>query len=115
GPLCAVHRSKVCGPVRKRPPCPGARLSRTLLATMSVPISFPDPARGDDAVRSWRRRDAVPAMVVALAVAAAGAALEVGARVRRGAAGPRAPLGITPPGAAARVDTAATTRLAGAA
>jgi hypothetical protein len=44
---------------------------------MSVPISFPDPARGDEAVRSWRWRDAVPAVVAALAVAAGTAALGV--------------------------------------
>ena len=29
-------------------------MSRTLLATMTVPIPFPDPARGDEAVRSGR-------------------------------------------------------------
>ena len=79
---------------------------------MSVPISFPDPARGDDAVRSWRRRDAVPAMVVALAVAAGTAALGVVAGLGWAAVAPRALLAITAPGAAALVNTETTAFIA---
>ena len=72
---------------------------------MSVPISFPDPARGDDAVRSWRWRDAVPAVVAALAVAAGTAALGVLAGLVWAAAAPRRLLVMTAPGAAALVNT----------
>ena len=72
---------------------------------MSVPISFPDPARGDDAVRSWRWRDAVPAVVAALAVAAGTAALGVLAGLVWAAAAPRPLLVMTAPGAAALVNT----------
>ena len=72
---------------------------------MSVPISFPDPARGDDAVRSWRWRDAVPAVVAALAVAAGTAALGVLAGLVWAAVAPRPLLVMTAPGAAALVNT----------
>jgi hypothetical protein len=85
------------------------RASRTLLATMSVPIPFPDPARGDEAVRSWRMRgrlrDAVPAVVAALAAAAGTAALGVPAGLAWAAVAPRPLLVMTSPGAAALVNT----------
>ena len=79
---------------------------------MSVPISFPDPARGDEAVRSWRWRDAVPAVVAALAVAAGTAALGVAAGLGWAAVAPRALLVITAPGAAALVHTETTAFIA---
>jgi hypothetical protein len=72
---------------------------------MSVPISFPDPARGDEAVSSWRWRDAVPAVVAALAVAVGTAALGVAAGLGWAAAAPRPLLVMTSPGAAALVNT----------
>ena len=72
---------------------------------MSVPISFPDPARGDEAVRSWRWRDAVPAVLAALAVAAGTAVLGVAAGLGWAAVAPRALLVITAPGTAALVNT----------
>jgi hypothetical protein len=85
------------------------RGSRTLLPTMSVPIPFPDPARGDEAVRSWRMRgrlrDAVPAVVAALAAAAGTAALGVPAGFAWAAVAPRPLLVMTSPGAAALVNT----------
>ena len=84
-------------------------MSRTLLATMTVPIPFPDPARGDEAVGSWRLRDrlrdGVPAMVAALAVAAGTAALGVLAGLLWAAVAPRPLLVMTSPGAAALVNT----------
>jgi len=91
---------------------PGARMSRTLLATMSVPISFPDPARGDEAVRDWRWRDALPAVVTALAVAAGTAALGVLAGLAWAAVAPRPLLVMTAPGAAALVNTETTAFIA---
>jgi hypothetical protein len=94
------------------PACPAARVSRTLLATMSVPISFPDPARGDEAVRSWRWRDSVPAAVAALAVAAGTAALGVVAGLGWAAVAPRALLVVTAPGAAALANTETTAFIA---
>src|SRR5580700_7156569 len=72
---------------------------------MSVPISFPDPARGDEAVSSWQWRDAVPAVVAALAVAVGTAALGVAAGLGWAAAAPRPLLVMTAPGAAALVNT----------
>ena len=72
---------------------------------MSVPISFPDPARGDEVVSSWRWRDAVPAVVAALAVAVGTAALGVAAGLGWAAAAPRPLLVMTSPGAAALVNT----------
>jgi hypothetical protein len=72
---------------------------------MTVPIPFPDPARGDEAVRSWRWRDAVPAVVAALAVAAGTAALGVVAGLIWAAVAPRPLLVMTSPGAAALVNT----------
>jgi hypothetical protein len=76
---------------------------------MSVPIPLPDPARGDEAVRSWRLRDrlrdGVPAMVAALAVAAGTAALGVLAGLLWAAVAPRPLLVVTSPGAAALVNT----------
>jgi hypothetical protein len=87
-------------------------MSRTLLATMSVPISFPDPARGDGALRSWRWRDAVPAVVAALAVAAGTVALGVVAGVVWAAVAPRPLLVMTAPGAAALVNTETTAFIA---
>jgi len=94
------------------PGVPPARRSRTLLATMSVPISYPDPARGDEAMRSWRWRDAVPAMVAALAVAAGSAALGVVAGLGWAAVAPRALLEMTGPGAAALVNPETTAFIA---
>jgi len=88
---------------------PPAARSRTLLPTMSVPIPLPDPARGDEAVGSWRLRDrlrdGVPAMVAALAVAAGTAALGVLAGLLWAAVAPRPLLVMTSPGAAALVNT----------
>jgi hypothetical protein len=76
---------------------------------MSVPIPFPDPARGDDAMRSWRLRDrlrdAVPAVVAALAAAAGTTALGVVAGLGWAAVAPRPLLVMTSPGAAALVNT----------
>jgi hypothetical protein len=76
---------------------------------MSVPIPFPDPARGDDAMRSWRLRDrlrdAVPAAVAALAAAAGTTALGVVAGLGWAAVAPRPLLVMTSPGAAALVNT----------
>ena len=76
---------------------------------MSVPIPLPDPARGDEAVGSWRLRyrlrDGVPAMVAALAVAAGTAALGVLAGLVWAAVAPRPLLVMTAPGAAALVNT----------
>jgi hypothetical protein len=85
-------------------------MSRTLLATMTVPIPFPDPARGDEAVSS--SRDAVPAVVVALAVAAGTAALGVLAGLGWAAVAPRPLLVITAPGAAALVNVETTAFIA---
>ena len=81
-------------------------MSRTLLATMTVPIPFPDPARSDEAVPS--SRDAVPAVVAALAVAAGTAALGVLAGLGWAAVAPRPLLVITAPGAAALVNAETT-------
>jgi hypothetical protein len=76
---------------------------------MSVPIPLPDPARGDEAVPSWRLRDrlrdGVPAMVAALAVAAGTAALGVLAGLLWAAVAPRPLLVMTSPGAAALINT----------
>ena len=71
---------------------------------MSVPIPFPDPARGDEAVRSWRR-DGVRAVVAALAVAVGTMALGVLAGLGWAAVAPRPLLVMTSPGAAALVNT----------
>src|SRR5215831_16845856 len=71
---------------------------------MCVPIPFPDPARGDEAVRSWRLRDAMPAVVAALAVAAGTAALGVVAGLGWAAVAPRPLLVMTAPGAATLVN-----------
>jgi hypothetical protein len=75
---------------------------------MSVPIPFPDPARGDKAVRSWRLRDrlrdAVPTVVAALAAAAGTTALGVVAGLGWAAVAPRPLLVMTSPGAAALVN-----------
>jgi hypothetical protein len=72
---------------------------------MSVPIPFPDPARGDDAVRSWRLRDGMRAGVAALAVAIGTVALGVLAGLGWAAVAPRPLLVMTSPGAAALVNT----------
>src|SRR6516162_11667492 len=72
---------------------------------MSVPIPFPDPARGDDTVRSWRLRDGVRAVVAALAVAVGTMALGVLAGLLWAAVAPRPLLVMTAPGAAALVNT----------
>src|SRR5262249_61643871 len=99
--------------VPSEPPAgPPARRPRRLLAAMSVPLSCPAPARGDEAMRSWRWRDAVPAMVAALAVAAGSAALGVAAGLGWAAVAPRALLVITAPGAAALVPTETTAFIA---
>ena len=71
---------------------------------MSVPIPFPDPARSDEAVRSWRR-DGVRAVVAALAVAVGTIALGVLAGLGWAAVAPRPLLVMTSPGAAALVNT----------
>ena len=91
---------------------PAGRTSRTLLATMTVPIPFPDPARGDEAVRSWRWRDAIPAVAAALAVAAGTAVLGVAAGLGWAAVAPRPLLVITAPGAAALVNAETTAFIA---
>jgi hypothetical protein len=85
-------------------------MSRTLLATMTVPIPFSDPARGDEAVSSWR--DAVPAVVAALAVAAGTAALGVLAGLVWAAVAPRPLLVIAAPGEAALVNVETTAFIA---
>ena len=85
-------------------------MSRTLLATMTVPIPFPDPARGDEAVSSWRA--AVPAVVAALAVAAGTAALGVLAGLGWAAVAPRPLLVIAAPGEAALVNAETTAFIA---
>src|SRR5215470_7718612 len=85
-------------------------MSRTLLATMTVPIPFPDPARGDEAVSSWR--DAVPAVLAALTVAAGTAALGVLAGLGWAAVAPRPLLVITAPGEAALVNAETTAFIA---
>ena len=72
---------------------------------MSVPIPFPDPARGDDAVRSWWLRDGVRAVLAALAVAVGTMALGVLAGLVWAAVAPRPVLVMTSPGAAALVNT----------
>ena len=72
---------------------------------MSVPISFPDPARGDDAVHSWRLRDGMRAVAAALAVVAGTMALGVLAGLAWAAVAPRPLLVMTAPGAAALVNT----------
>jgi len=79
---------------------------------MSVPIPFPDPARGDEAVRSWRLRDAMPAVVAALAVAAGTAALGVVAGLGWAAVAPRPLLVMTAPGAATLVNAETTAFIA---
>src|SRR6266851_3417454 len=71
---------------------------------MSVPIPFPDPARGDEAVRSWQR-DGVRAVVAALAVAAGTMPFGVLAGLGWAAVAPRPLLVMTAPGAAALVNT----------
>src|SRR5499427_11156409 len=85
-------------------------MSRTLLATMTVPIPFPDPARGDEAVPSWR--DTVPAVVAALVVAAGTAALGVLAGLAWAAIAPRPLLVIAAPGEAALVNAETTAFIA---
>src|SRR5262252_4322663 len=85
-------------------------MSRTLLATMTVPIPFPDPARGDEAVPSWR--DTVPAVVAALVVAAGTAALGVLAGLAWAAVAPRPLLVIAAPGEAALVNAETTAFIA---
>jgi hypothetical protein len=77
---------------------------------MTVPIPYPDPARGDEAVPSWR--DAVPAVVAALAVAVGTAALGVLAGFVWAAAAPRAQLVIAAPGEAALVNVETTAFIA---
>lgn len=72
---------------------------------MSVPIPFPDPARGDEAVRSWRLREGVRAVAAALAVAAGTVVLGAAAGLGWAAVAPRASLVMTSPGAAALVNT----------
>jgi hypothetical protein len=91
--------------VNKRLPRRFLGVSRTLLPTMSVPIPLPDPARGDDTVRSWRLRDGVRGVVAALAVAIGTVALGVLAGLGWAAVAPRPWLVMTSPGAAALVNT----------
>jgi hypothetical protein len=84
---------------------------------MSVPIPFPDPARGDEAVPSSRSRDrlraAVPAVVAALAAAAGTALLGVAAGLGWAAVAPRPLLVMTSPGAAALVNSETSAFIAG--
>jgi hypothetical protein len=84
---------------------------------MSVPIPFPDPARGDEAVRSWRSRarlrDAVPPVAAALAAAAGTALLGVAAGLGWAAVAPRPLLVMTSPGAASLVNTETSAFIAG--
>lgn len=76
---------------------------------MSVPIPFPDPARGDEAMPSSRSRDrprdTVPAVVAALAAAAGTALLGVAAGLGWAAVAPRPLLVMTSPGVAALVNS----------
>jgi hypothetical protein len=72
---------------------------------MSVPIPFPDPARGDEAVSSWRLRGGVRAVVAALAVAVGTMALGLLAGLGWAVVAPRPLLVMTAPGAAALVNT----------
>jgi hypothetical protein len=72
---------------------------------MSVPIPFPDPARGDDAVRSWRLRGGLRDVVAALAVAIGTVALGVLAGLAWAALAPRPLLVMSSPGAAALVNS----------
>jgi hypothetical protein len=72
---------------------------------MSLPIPVPDPARGDEAMRSWRLRAGAPALVASLAVAVGTAALGVVAGLIWAAVAPRPLLVMTSPGAAALVNT----------
>jgi hypothetical protein len=72
---------------------------------MSVPIPFPDPARGDEAVRSWRLRGGVRDAAAALAVAASTVALGVLAGLGWAAVAPRPLLVMTSPGAAVLINT----------
>jgi hypothetical protein len=78
---------------------------------MSVPIPFPDPARGGQAVRSWR--GAVPVVVAALAAAAGTAVLGVVAGLGWALVAPRPWLVMTSPGAAALINTETTAFIAG--
>jgi hypothetical protein len=72
---------------------------------MSVPIPFPDPAHGDETMRSWRLRDAARPVAAALAVAVGTMAFGVLAGLVWAAVAPRALLVMTSPGAAALVNT----------
>jgi hypothetical protein len=72
---------------------------------MSAPIPLPEPARGHQAVPSWRPRDAAPAVIAALAVAAGTALLGVAAGLGWAAVAPRPLLVVTAHGAAALVNT----------
>ena len=78
---------------------------------MSVPIPYPDPAPGDEAV-PWRLRDGVRAVAAATALAAGTAALGAAAGLGWAAVAPRAPLVMTAPGAASLVNTETTAFIA---
>jgi hypothetical protein len=84
---------------------------------MSVPIPFPDPARGDEAVPSSRLRDrlrdTMPAVVAALAAAAGTALLGAAAGLGWAAVAPRPLLVMTSPGAAALVNSETSAFIAG--
>src|SRR5262249_62093187 len=83
-----------------------------LVAPVSATLPLPAPARGDEAVRSWRLRDAMPGVVAALAVAAGTAALGVVAGLGGAAAAPRPLLVMTAPGAATLVNAETTAFIA---
>jgi hypothetical protein len=79
-------------------------VSRTLLPTMSVPIPFPDPARGDQAASAERVYGGTAAITSSLAVVAGTALLGVAAGFCWAAMAPRAWLVMTGPGAAGLIN-----------
>jgi len=79
-------------------------VSRTLLPTMSVPIPFPDPARGDQAASAGRVYGGAAAITSSLAVVAGTALLGVAAGFCWAAVAPRAWLVMTGPGAAGLIN-----------
>jgi hypothetical protein len=89
---------------RPSPACPLARQSRTLLPTMTVPIPYPEPARGDQSVPAGRRRGAVASVTASLAVVAGTAVLGVAGGYGWAALAPRAWLVMTSRGAAGLIN-----------
>src|SRR5579862_6246281 len=86
------------------PACPAARVSRTLLPTMSVPIPFPEPARHDQSVRAGRLRAGLAAVTVSLVVVAGTALLGLAAGYAWARLAPRAWLVMTAPGSAGLIN-----------